>query len=143
MPWSYYGSGLYLGQINCRCNNVHVPCPRDVAWILFILVVMERFNGIIKDSHADVYPMDWRFWIPEKTHNTVLILQVMSSYFPTVIITEGTTFILYPASFLLETVTNQLNILVNILEWGFTSPEYMGSKILHCVKPPQHPVYLI
>ena len=122
MPWSSCGVGLYLDLINCSLKNFRVPCPLAVAWISFILAVMERVHRICKYPNGDGYPLGWRFWRPDNTHHILLLLQTMPSYFSTVPIAERTVFIFYPACFLLEAVSYQHNPLVNFWEWGCTSP---------------------
>ena len=123
-------------------NNRHVPCPLAVAWISFIVVVMEIVHGIFKDPNGDGYPLDLRVWRPYNTHYLVLLLQRMPSYFPLGQFLKGHNLFL-PCIFLSEAVTYQHNLLMKFCEWDFTSTEYLGSHILQCVKPPLYPVSLI
>ena len=81
IPWSYCDGSFNLAQINCRWYNCHVTFPRDVSWILFIVVVMDIFHLICKDQHYDESPVGLIFLSPGNTHHLVLPLQVTPSYF--------------------------------------------------------------
>ena len=105
MRWISCDGGLHLAQISCRWNNWDVPCPLAVAWISFILVVIERVHGICKDLNGDGSPLYWNVWSPYNTHHLVMLLQVMPSYFSTVPIAERKTFI-----FTLHTLVRGSNI---------------------------------
>ena len=103
--------------------NANVPCPLAVAWISFILVVIERVHGICKYLNSDGSPLNWRVWSLYNTHHMVMFLQFMPWYFSTVPNSERKTFIFYPAYFLLEAVTYQHNLLMKFCGWNCTSPE--------------------
>ena len=77
ISWNYCDGGLHLSQINFKWNNWHVPFTLAVAWISFILVVMEIVHLICKDPNGDGSPLDWRVWSPYNTHHLVLLLHVM------------------------------------------------------------------